>query len=38
MKKNGDLAAPADCAARLVTYVLSERFGTKDVADLREQS
>lgn len=35
LKRAGELAAPADCAQRLVNYLLSERFGTVPVEDLR---
>lgn len=36
MKRDGSLTSPADCAHRLVDYVLSGRFGDAPVADLRE--
>ena len=35
LKRAGELAEPADCARRLVGYLLSERFGTSPVEDLR---
>lgn len=35
LKRAGELADPADCARRLVDYLLSERFGVEPVADLR---
>lgn len=35
LKRTGELAAPADCARRLVDYLLGERFGTAPVEDLR---
>lgn len=36
LKRDGALAAPADCAARLVGYLLSAAFGQTAVADLRD--
>lgn len=36
LKRQGSLSAPADCAQRLVDYLLSEKFGQMPVADLRE--
>jgi NAD(P)-dependent dehydrogenase (short-subunit alcohol dehydrogenase family) len=36
LKRDGQLASPADCARRLVGYALSERFGQDPVADLRD--
>ena len=36
MKRNGALASPADCAARLVDFALSDAFGAAPVADLRD--
>lgn len=36
LKRTGQLVSPADCARRLVDYLLSERFGQMPVADLRE--
>lgn len=36
LKRDGLLSTPADCARRLVDYVLSERCQNGDVADLRE--
>jgi benzil reductase ((S)-benzoin forming) len=36
MKRDGTLTAPVDCARRLVDYLLSERFGSEPVADLRD--
>jgi benzil reductase ((S)-benzoin forming) len=36
LKRDGQLASPADCAARLVDYLLSEQFGQTPVADLRD--
>ena len=36
LKRQGGLSAPADCAQRLVDYLLSEKFGEMPVADLRE--
>ena len=36
LKRQGSLSAPADCAQRLVDYLLSEKFGHMPVADLRE--
>lgn len=38
LKREGALAAPEDCARRLVAYLLGERFGEIPVADLRELS
>ena len=35
LKRGGELADPADCARRLVDYLLSDRFGVEPVADLR---
>ncbi len=35
LKRAGELADPADCARRLVDYLLSDRFGGEPVADLR---
>ncbi len=36
LKREGSLTSPADCARRLVDYLLSERFGEMPVADLRD--
>lgn len=36
MKREGRLTSPADCARRLVDYLLAERFGEVPVADLRD--
>lgn len=36
LQRSGQLAAAADCAARLCAYLLSARFGEQPVADLRE--
>ncbi|HYC41731.1 MAG TPA: SDR family oxidoreductase [Noviherbaspirillum sp.] len=36
MKRDGALTEPADCARRLVDYLVSERFGNEPVADLRD--
>lgn len=36
LKRNGELASPDECAARLVDYLLSEKFGQTPVADLRD--
>lgn len=36
LKRNGELASPADCARRLVDYLLGPAFGSAAVADLRE--
>ena len=36
MKRSGALASPADCARRLVGYLLDAGFGREPVADLRE--
>jgi NAD(P)-dependent dehydrogenase (short-subunit alcohol dehydrogenase family) len=36
LKANGGLSAPADCAAGIVRFLLSDDFGTSPVADLRE--
>ena len=36
MKQEGALASPADCAARLVDFLLAPGFGTQAVADLRD--
>ena len=36
MKRSGALVSPADCARRLVDYLLAENFGREPVADLRE--
>jgi len=38
LKRDGALAAPEDCARRLVDYLLGERFGETPLADLRELS
>ncbi len=35
LHREGQLSAPADCARRLVAYLLDERFGEQPVADLR---
>ncbi len=35
LKRAGELAAPADCARRLVEYLLGAQFGTVPVEDLR---
>lgn len=36
LKDEGGLAAPEDCARKLVTFLLTEDFGSVAVADLRE--
>ena len=36
LKRNGELTSPAQCAQRLVDYLLSERFGREQIADLRD--
>lgn len=36
LKRDGQLVSPEDCAERLVTHTLSERFGQAPVADVRE--
>jgi NAD(P)-dependent dehydrogenase (short-subunit alcohol dehydrogenase family) len=36
LKRSGQLLGPADCARRLVDYLLDARFGAAPVADLRE--
>jgi hypothetical protein len=36
MKRSGKLATPADAAAKLIDYVLSDGFGNVPVADVRE--
>lgn len=36
LKRQGSLSKPADCAQRLVDYLLSDQFGQLPVADLRE--
>ena len=36
LKRDGLLSTPADCARKLVDYVLSERCQNGDIADLRE--
>lgn len=36
LKRDGNLANPADCAQRLVDYLLGETFGQLPVADLRD--
>jgi benzil reductase ((S)-benzoin forming) len=36
MKQEGALAAPEDCARKLVDYLLAEGFGREAVADLRD--
>jgi NAD(P)-dependent dehydrogenase (short-subunit alcohol dehydrogenase family) len=38
LKRTGELADPADCARRLVAYLLGEQFGTLPVEDLRSVS
>ena len=35
LKRDGSLVSPADCAARVVKYVLADSFGDKAVDDLR---
>jgi NAD(P)-dependent dehydrogenase (short-subunit alcohol dehydrogenase family) len=35
LKRAGELAEPADCARRLVAYLLGDQFGSAPVADLR---
>lgn len=35
MQRDGNLSSPGDCAAKLVAYLLSERYGEMPVADLR---
>lgn len=36
LKREGDLSSPAECAQRMMDYVLSDRFGTVPVADIRQ--
>lgn len=36
LKDEGGLSAPEDCARKLVTFLLTEAFGSEAVADLRE--
>lgn len=36
LKREGQLSNPADCARKLVDYLLSEQFGQLPVADLRD--
>jgi hypothetical protein len=36
LKRQGGLAAPADCAARIVDFLLSEQFGEQPVDDVRK--
>ncbi|QID18314.1 SDR family oxidoreductase [Nitrogeniibacter mangrovi] len=36
LKRDGELTDPAECAARLVPYILSDAFGEAPVADLRD--
>lgn len=38
LKRDGLLAAPAECARQLVAFLLSPQFGQVPVADLREQA
>ena len=38
LHRRGALTAPAECAARLVDYLLADRFGEEPVDDLREKS
>jgi NAD(P)-dependent dehydrogenase (short-subunit alcohol dehydrogenase family) len=38
LRRTGELAAPADCARRLVGYLFSEQFGALPVEDLRSVS
>ena len=38
MHRNGELAAPADSAQRVIDYLLADAFGTRPVDDLRTQS
>lgn len=38
LKRDGALRSPTECAADLVSYVLSDAFGTSPVSDLRELS
>jgi benzil reductase ((S)-benzoin forming) len=35
MHRNGELVSPQDCAARLVDFLLAEKFGREPVDDLR---
>ncbi|WP_151633788.1 SDR family oxidoreductase [Noviherbaspirillum aerium] len=35
LKRDGSLASPAECAGKLVDFLLDERFGAEAVADLR---
>jgi benzil reductase ((S)-benzoin forming) len=35
LKREGQLVTPADCAARLINHLLSDKFGDKPVDDLR---
>lgn len=36
LKRDGQLSSPADCARRLLDYLLSEAFGTQPVVNLRD--
>lgn len=36
LKEKGDLILPADCAARMVSYLLMPEFGASVIADIRE--
>lgn len=36
LKRSGQLVSPAHCAKQIVDYLLSERFGSDPVADLRD--
>ncbi len=35
LKRDGQLVSPSDCAARVIAYLLAERFGDSPVDDLR---
>ncbi|HEY2025024.1 SDR family oxidoreductase [Paraburkholderia sp.] len=36
LKRNGQLSTPEQCAAQLIDYALSDKFGDAPVADIRE--
>ncbi|MFA7666998.1 MAG: SDR family oxidoreductase [Burkholderiaceae bacterium] len=36
LKRDGALSSPEDCAQRTVAYLLSDAFGSQEVADLRQ--
>lgn len=38
MKRDGALAKPADAAAKIVRYLLSDQFGSDPIADIRQVS